>query len=185
MKLSLVQWVGIAVAALLLVAGTYYNSFVRQVNGIEGQWKQVEVQYQRRFDLIPNLVSSTKGIMQQEQAVFGDIAAARAAYSGAATVDAKVAAANQVEGALSRLLAIVENYPQLKSDAAVLRLQDELAGTENRIAVERRRFNEFVQSYNTGVTTIPGTLFARLMGFSAKAYFQSSAGSDQAPKVEF
>lgn len=185
MKLSLLQWLGIAVAALLLVAGTYYNSFVRQVNAIEGQWKQVEVQYQRRFDLIPNLVSAVKGLMKQEQTVFGDIASARTAYGGATSVDGKVAAANQLEGALGRLLAIFENYPQLKSDTAVLRLQDELAGTENRIAVERRRFNELVQSYNTGVTTIPGTLFARLMGFSAKAYFQAAAGSDQAPNVEF
>lgn len=184
MKLSLIQWVGIAVAALLLIAGTYYNSFVRQVNSIDGQWKQVEVQYQRRFDLIPNLVSAVGGLMKQEQKVFGDIASARTAYGGATSVDGKVAAANQLEGALGRLLAIFENYPQLKSDTAVLRLQDELSGTENRIAVERRRFNELVQSYNTGVTTIPGTLFARVMGFWPKAYFQAAVGSDQAPKVD-
>ena len=136
-----------------LVAVGYYNSFVSQTNAIEGQWKQVEVQYQRRVDLIPNLVESVKGLQKQEQKIFGDVSAARANYVGAKNAEGKVQAANQLEGALSRLIAIFENYPQIKSDQAVLKLMDELAGTENRVAVERRRYNEIVQGYNTSVST--------------------------------
>ncbi|MCL4397919.1 LemA family protein [Patescibacteria group bacterium] len=174
-----------AVVFLLVVTAGYYNSFVAANNAIDGQWKQVEVQYQRRFDLIPNLVEATKGIMQQEQTVFGNIAAARANYAGAQTPDQKVAAANQVESALGRLLAIVENYPQLKSDQAVLRLQDELAGTENRIAVERRRYNDLVQQYNTNISTIPGNIFAGIFGFKSRQYFNATPGSENAPQVKF
>jgi LemA protein len=169
----------------LVIAGGYYNSFVSQNNAVTGQWQQVEVQYQRRFDLIPNLVGAAKGLMQQEQKVFGDLAAARAAYTGAQTADAKAAAAGQVESALGRLLAIFENYPELKSDQTVLRLQDELAGTENRVAVERRRYNDLVQQYNTNVSTVPGLVFARLFNFGPRTYFQSAAGTENAPQVKF
>lgn len=168
-----------------LVAVGYYNSFVSQTNAIEGQWKQVEVQYQRRVDLIPNLVESVKGLQKQEQKIFGDVSAARANYVGAQTPEEKVKAANQLEGSLSRLLAIFENYPQIKSDQAVLKLMDELAGTENRVAVERRRYNEFVQNYNTSISTLPGKLFASLMGFQPKTYFQAAPGSENVPKVTF
>ncbi|KKS33227.1 MAG: LemA protein [Candidatus Amesbacteria bacterium GW2011_GWA2_42_12] len=168
-----------------LIAVSYYNSFVTQTNAIDGQWKQVEVQYQRRFDLIPNLVEATKGLMKQEQQVFGDLAAARANYSGARTVDQKAFAATQVEGALGRLLAIFENYPQLKSDQTVLRLQDELAGTENRVATERRRFNELIQAYNTSVSIFPSNVIAKLLGFSTRAYFNSTSGSENVPQVKF
>lgn len=170
---------------LAVIVGGYYNSFVTQNNAIDGQWKQVEVQYQRRFDLIPNLVEATKGLMKQEQAVFDGIAAARASYAGAQTPDQKVAAANQTETALGRLLAIVENYPDLKSDQTVLRLQDELAGTENRVAVERMRYDQLVQSYNTSISTLPGNLFAGVFGFKQRAYFNSTPGSENAPKVQF
>ncbi|HBQ50560.1 TPA: LemA family protein [Candidatus Daviesbacteria bacterium] len=168
-----------------LVAVGYYNSFVSQTNAIEGQWKQVEVQYQRRVDLIPNLVESVKGLQKQEQKIFGDVSAARANYVGAKNAEGKVQAANQLEGALSRLIAIFENYPQIKSDQAVLKLMDELAGTENRVAVERRRYNEIVQGYNTSVSTLPGKLFASLMGFQPKTYFQAAPGSENVPKVNF
>src|SRR3989344_7269137 len=178
-------WVVAVVLFVLLFFGMYYNSFIRQSNAIDGQWKQVEVQYQRRFDLIPNLVEATKGLMKQEQQVFGDLAAARANYSGAQTVDQKAAAATQVEGALGRLLAIFENYPILKSDQTVLRLQDELAGTENRVATERRRFNELVQTYNTSVSVFPSNLIAKLLGFSSRAYFNSTSGSENAPQIKF
>jgi LemA protein len=179
-------WIVIGILVLLaLTAAGYYNSFVTQQNAIDGQWKQVEVQYQRRFDLIPNLVESVKGLMQQEQKVFGDIAAARANYAGAQTPEEKVKAANQVEGSLGRLLAIFENYPQIKSDQAVLSLMDELSGTENRVAVERRRYNELVQSYNTSISVLPGKLFAGVFGFSPKTYFESTPGSENAPKVNF
>jgi LemA protein len=180
-----IYWIGILVFVLVLTAGGYYNSFVSQNNAIDGQWKQVEVQYQRRFDLIPNLVESAKGIQKQEQAVFGEIAAARANYAGAQTPEQKVSAANQLEGSLARLLVIVENYPELKSDQAVLKLMDELSGTENRISVERRRYNELVQSYNTSVSKIPGKLFATLFGFSTRQYFEATPGSENAPKVSF
>lgn len=163
----------------------YYNSFITQTNAIEGQWKQVEVQYQRRFDLIPTLVESVKGLMAQEQKIFSDIANARANYSGAQTPEDKVKAANEVEGSLGRLIAIFENYPLIKSDQAVLRLQDELAGTENRISVERRRYNELVQKFNTAISTLPGNVFAGFFGFGSKIYFESSSGSENAPKVEF
>lgn len=178
-------WIVGIVVILFMFLGGQYNFFVTQSNAIEGQWKQVEVQYQRRFDLIPNLVESVKGLMQQEQKVFGDIAQARTQYSGATTQESKVAAANQVESALSRLLVIMENYPQLKSDQAVMRLQDELSGTENRVAVERRRYNELVQTYNTSVTTVPGTFFAKIFGFSPKAYFNSTPGAETVPQVKF
>lgn len=164
--------------------GGYYNSFVSKQQAVDGQWAQVETQYQRRFDLIPNLVGSTKGILKQEQKVFGDIAEARKGYAGARTTDAKVAAANQVESALSRLLVIVENYPQLKSDETVRDLMAQLEGTENRISVERRRYNEEVQSYNTSVKRLPGAFFAGIFGFDEKAYFKSVKGAEGAPKVD-
>ncbi len=175
----------ILIVVLALVAMGYYNSFVSQTNAIEGQWKQVEVQYQRRVDLIPNLVESVKGLQKQEQKIFGDVDAARVQYVGAQTPEGKVQAANQLEGALSRLIAVFENYPQIKSDQAVLKLMDELAGTENRVAVERRRYNEIVQGYNTSVSTLPGKLFASLMGFQPKTYFQAAPGSENVPKVNF
>lgn len=175
----------IALVVLILVSVGYYNSFITQTNAIEGQWKQVEVQYQRRYDLIPNLVESVKGLQKQEQKIFGDVNAARVQYSGAQTPETKVQAANQLEGALSRLFAVFENYPQIKSDQTVLKLQDELAGTENRVAVERRRYNEIVQQYNTSVTTLPGKLFAGIFGFTSKTYFQAVQGSENVPKVQF
>lgn len=177
--------IGVLVIVVLFSLMGYYNSFVTQSNAIDGQWKQVEVQYQRRFDLIPNLVESVKGLMQQEQKIFGDIAAARANYAGAKTPEQRVQAANQVESSLGRLLAIFENYPQIKSDQAVLKLMDELAGTENRVAIERRRYNELVQAYNTSIATFPGKLFAGIFGFSQKPYFNATTGSENAPSVKF
>lgn len=184
-KIQLIHWViGIAVILVLIGVG-YYNSFVRQVNGIDGQWKQVEVQYQRRFDLIPNLVNSVKGIQQQEQKIFGDVNAARTAYAGAKTADQRVAAANELEGSLSRLIAVFENYPQIKSDQAVLKLMDELSGTENRISVERRRYNDLVRDYNISISVIPGRLFASVLGYKPREYFKTVTGSDTPPEVKF
>ena len=180
-----IYWIGLAIFILLLISGGYYNSFVSQQNAIDGQWKQVEVQYQRRFDLIPNLVESAKGAQKQEQTVFSEIAQARANYAGAQTTDQKVEAANQLEGSLARLLVIVENYPDLKSNQNITQLMDELSGTENRISVERRRYNELVQNYNTSVSTLPGKLFAGVFGFGPRQYFNSTQGSENAPKVSF
>ena len=161
-----------------------YNGLVTKSQNIDGQWAQVETQYQRRFDLIPNLVNSVKGIFTQEQAVFGQIAEARTRYSGAQTIDAKAEAATQVESALARLLVIVENYPQLQSNQAVQGLMDELAGTENRISVERKRFNDQVREYNTTVKRFPTNLMANLFNFDARAYFEAVEPAATAPKVE-
>lgn len=181
-KTLLIVLAVIGVIALSLM-GTY-NSLVTKSQNIDGQWAQVETQYQRRFDLIPNLVNSVKGIFTQEQEVFGQIAEARTRYSGAKTVDEKAAAATQVESALGRLLVVVENYPQLQSNRAVQGLMDELAGTENRISVERKRFNDEVRSYNTMVKRFPTNLIAGMFGFTARAYFEAAEQAGQAPKVE-
>ena len=167
----------------LFLAGTY-NSLVKQSQAIEAQWAQVETQYQRRFDLIPNLVEAVKGLFKQEQTVFGQIAEARTRYAQAQTVEEKAQAASQVESALARLLVIIENYPEIKSDQAVAGLMDELAGTENSISVERRRFNELVRRYNTQISQFPTNLVARLFGFSPKAYFEASEPAHEAPKVD-
>jgi LemA protein len=141
---------------------------------------------QRRADLIPNLVETVKGYAAQEQTVFHDIAAARSALMGAQTPQDKIAANGQLDNALSRLLVIVENYPQLKSNENFLRLQDELAGTENRIAVERKRYNDVVQDYNTYIGLFPNNIIASLGGFQRNnAYFAASDASREAPKVQF
>lgn len=161
-----------------------YNGLVTKSQNIDGQWAQVETQYQRRFDLIPNLVNSVKGIFTQEQEVFGQIAEARTRYSGAQTVDEKAEAAGQVESALARLLVVVENYPQLQSNKAVAGLMDELAGTENRISVERKRFNDQVRDYNTTVKRFPTNLLANMFNFDERAYFEAVEQAETAPKVE-
>ena len=153
---------------------------------VNAAWAQVDVVLQRRADLIPNLVETVKGYASQEQKVFGDIAAARAALVGAKTPADKIAANGQLDSALSRLLVIVENYPQLRSNENFMRLQDELAGTENRIAVERRRYNDTVQDYNTYLSLFPNSLVASLGGFTRNdAYFKADEGSRQAPRVNF
>ncbi|MDZ4229324.1 MAG: LemA family protein [Patescibacteria group bacterium] len=178
--LIILAFIGVIVLSLM---GTY-NGLVTKSQGIDGQWAQVETQYQRRFDLIPNLVNSVKGIFTQEKEVFGQIAEARTRYSGAQTVDAKAQAATEVESALGRLLVIVENYPQLQSNRAVQGLMDELAGTENRISVERKRFNDLVRVYNTTVKRFPTNLIANMFNFQARAYFEAVEQAAPAPEVE-
>jgi len=179
-------WAGSAVTLIIALSLIgMYNGLVTKSQSIDSQWAQVETQYQRRFDLIPNLVNSVKGMMNQEQTVFQAIADARTKYGGATTVDAKAEAAGQVETALGRLLAVMENYPDLKSSQTVINLMDELAGTENRISVERRRYNDLVRDYNTQIKTFPTNMLAGMFGFTEKQYFQSVTGADQAPKVEF
>ena len=173
---------------VLIVGGFFwstYNNLVTQSQNADAQWAQVETQYQRRFDLIPNLVESVKAIFEQEKAVFGQLADARARYSGATTPDARAQAAGQVEGALARLLVVVENYPELRSQQNVTQLMDELAGTENRISVERSRYNERVLAYNNTVRRFPGNIAAGMFGFSTRAYFESTPGSTTPPKVQF
>ncbi|MBU0722016.1 LemA family protein [Patescibacteria group bacterium] len=175
----------IVVAILALYAWGIYNKMIVANEGVDNMWAQVETQYQRRFDLIPNLVNSVKGAMAQEQKVFGDLADARTRYSGAATVNEKVDAATQIEGALGRLLVIMENYPQLKSVETVQTLMVQLEGTENRISVERKRFNDVARDFNVMVKRIPAKLFARMFGFSEKTYFDAATGAENAPAVKF
>ena len=167
-------------------AGCSYNRFVSQEEAIKAQWAQVENQLQRRNDLIPNLVESTKGFAQQERDVFQAIADSRAKLAGASTPDQKMAAANEQTSALSRLLVVVENYPTLKSDATFARLMDELAGTENRIAVERMRYNEKVQEYNTSRRQFPANITAGIFGFKGDyKLFEAPEAAKVAPKVDF
>ena len=185
---------GIVILAVLLilafVLGSAYVSRRNQMavkrEAVNAAWAQVDVVLQRRADLIPNLVQTVKGYAVQEQTVFGDIAAARAAMMGAKTPADKIAANGQLDSALSRLMVIVENYPQLKSNENFMRLQDELAGTENRIAVERKRYNDTVQDYNTYISLFPNSLVASFAGFLRNdAYFKTEEGARTAPKVNF
>lgn len=177
-------WIIIGVVVLLgLWVGSAYNGLVKANEGVNAQWAQVESQYQRRLDLIPNLVNSVKGIMKQEQTVFDAIAEARTRYAGATTVDGKAAAATGVESALARLLVVMENYPQLRSVETVQSLMAELSGTENRIAVERMRFNEMVRDYNVRVKSFPGSIFASLFGFAPHTLFEAAEGADKVPAV--
>ena len=180
----------VVVAVLALLAGGAYvssrNQIVTKNEAVKSAWAEVDVVLQRRADLIPNLVETVKGFAAQEQTVFHDIASARSALLGAKTPADKIAANGQLDGAIGRLLLIVENYPQLKSNENFLRLQDELAGTENRIAVERKRYNDTLQDYNTFIGLFPNSLFAGWAGFQRNnAYFTASESSREAPKVQF
>ena len=153
---------------------------------VNAAWAQVDVVLQRRADLIPNLVETVKGYAAQEVTVYGDIAKARSALIGASTPADKIAANGQLDSALGRLLVVVENYPQLKSNENFRALQDELAGTENRIAIERRRYDDAVQDYNTYISTFPNSLVASVGGFQRNnAYFQTAPGAREVPKVNF
>src|ERR1700758_2833798 len=162
------------------------NTLVSKNEAVKSAWSQVDVVLQRRADLIPNLVETVKGYAKQEQTVFGDIAKARSQLLNAGSPQDKIKANAQLDGALGRLLLIVENYPQLKSNENFLRLQDELAGTENRIAVERKRYNDTLQDYNTYVQRFPNNIYAGWAGFKPNpAYFAASEGSREVPKVNF
>ena len=180
----------IVIVLLLFFVGNAFvnrrNEMVVKREAVKSAWAQVDVVLQRRADLIPNLVETVKGIAGQEQKVFGDIAAARAAMMGAKTPADKIAANGQLDSALGRLMVVVENYPQLRSNENFVRLQDELAGAENRIAVERKRYNDTLQDYNTYIALFPNNIVASLSGFARnEAYFKADEGSRQAPKVNF
>ena len=162
------------------------NTLVSKNEAVKAAWSQVDIVLERRADLIPNLVETVKGIAGQEQKVFGDIAAARSRLLSAGTPSDKIAANQQLDGAIGRLLVVVENYPQLKSNENFLRLQDELAGTENRIAVERKRYNDTLQDYDTYVQRFPNNIYAGWAGFKPnEAYFAAPEESRQVPKVNF
>jgi LemA protein len=180
----------LVVAAVVLLAGGQYvssrNELATEREAVNAQWADVDVVLQRRADLIPNLVATVKGIAQHETEVFKDIADARAALAGGRTPQEKIQANQQLDGALARLLVIAENYPQLRSNENFLQLQDEIAGTENRIAVERRKYNEALQRYNTSISLFPDNLVASLAGFTRDdAYFKTEPGARTAPKVQF
>ncbi|HAR98062.1 MAG TPA: LemA family protein [Syntrophus sp. (in: bacteria)] len=183
----------IVVLVVLLVLGISlysffkgnYNTFVRLDESVKSSWAQVENQLQRRYDLIPNLVETVKGYAKQEKDVLVEVTNARARVGGAATVPDKIDANNALSGALSRLLVVVERYPDLKSNQNFLHLQDELAGTENRIAVERKRYNDAVRTYNVAIRTFPANLLAGLFGFTKAAFFDAPAAAQAAPQVKF
>jgi LemA protein len=184
------RWLKLGAIALvaLMVYGSLvgnYNSMVSERNEVDTQWSQVETQYQRRFDLIPNLVGATKGVLIQEQEVFGAIAEARTHYAGTAPgSDERVEATGRVESALARLMVIVENYPDLKSNQTVRDLMNELAGTENRVGISRQRYNESVQVYNTHIQTFPSSLLAGMFDFEKKPLFEAQEGAQTAPTVD-
>lgn len=180
--------VGSIVLILLMTVGwvsSHYNRMVTAKESISPAWAQVENQLQRRNDLIPNLVNATKGYMRHEKEIFTHIAEARAKLAGAKTIPEKIEAYTGLESALGRLLVIVERYPDLKANQTFIRLMDELAGTENRIAVERRRYNEAVRLYNMIIKQIPGRFFAAIFNFEEATYFKAPEEAKQVPKVEF
>lgn len=176
--------VGVIVVILALYSWTSYNGLVTIRETATAQWQQVETQYQNRFDLIPGLVAATKGVLTQEQKVFNDIAQARTKYSGAQTVNDKATAATQVESALSRLLVIVENYPVLKSSETVRDLMTQIEGTQNRVTVERMRFNEYVKTYQVAIKRFPRSIVASLFGFEDLNYFEAQSGAEVSPTVD-
>jgi LemA protein len=180
--------VGIIILIIMIpysyIKGTY-NSLVTMDESVKGAWAQVENQLQRRYDLIPNYVETVKGYAAHEKEVFVKVTEARSKVAGAGSIDEKIQANNQLSSALSRLLVVVERYPELKANTNFIRLQDELAGTENRIAVERRRFNETVKVYNIKIRTFPTNIIAGMFGFEKATFFKVPKERQEAPKVKF
>lgn len=188
LKNILLGVIGAIVLVALLFGGWFlstYNGLVTAQEGVDAGWAQVESQYQRRADLIPNLVETVKGFAAQEEKIFLEVTKYRSQWGAAKTQDEKIAAANGMDSAISRLLMVSENYPQLKSNENFLALQAQLEGTENRIAVERMRYNENVRDYNTRLKKMPGSIIAGMYGFTPKVYFEAEKGSEVAPKVNF
>ncbi|PKN71291.1 MAG: LemA family protein [Deltaproteobacteria bacterium HGW-Deltaproteobacteria-12] len=180
----------LAVIAVLVIAlysffAGNYNKFVKMDIGIKAAWSQVENQLQRRYDLIPNLVETVKGYAKQERDVLVEVTNARSRVGGAGTVPDKIAANNELSGALSRLMVVVERYPDLKSNQNFMKLQDELAGTENRIAVERMRYNEAVKIYNEAIRSFPANILAGMYGFKDEAFFEAPKEARATPQVKF
>ncbi len=184
MKKSWLIALGI-VGVILIWIFSSYNGLVQTEEQVNGQWAQVQTQLQRRSDLIPNLVNTVKGYATHEKETIQAVADARAKLGGAKTVEETAKANQELSSALSRLLVVVENYPNLKADANFRALQDELAGTENRIAVARKDYNGSVQAYNMKIRTLPTSLIANQMGFQVKPYFEADQGAQSAPKVQF
>ena len=191
--------IAVVIIIVLIIYGTFagtYNKMVAMDEGVKGAWSQVENVYQRRFDLIPNLVETVKGYAAHESETLTAVAEARASAGGVMQMSDELlndpaaferfqAAQSTLGGALQRLLVVTENYPELKANQNFMALQDQLEGTENRIAVERKRFNDLVQTYNTYIKQFPRMLIANISGFKERPYFKSSEGAETAPKVEF
>lgn len=187
MKKLLIPFI-IIVVIIAVIAGifmTSYNGFVDKEENVNNAYAQVENQLQRRMDLIPNLVNTVKGFASHEQEVLGNIADARSKLAGAGTPEEQATANDELSGALSRLLVVVENYPDLKADANFRQLMDELAGTENRLSVARQDYNTVVSDYNKKVKRMPGSIVASMFGFDEKEYFQAAEGAEEAPVVDF
>ncbi|GIP24211.1 LemA family protein [Paenibacillus sp. J22TS3] len=186
-KGCLIPLIGIAAIVVIIVIFmiSNYNKYVSAEENVDQKWSRIETDLQRRYDLIPNLVNTVKGFAQHEKEVIKQVTDARAALGGARTADEKAAANDQLQGALGRLLVVVENYPNLKSDVHFTQLMDELAGTENRIAVARGDYNDAVAEYNKMIKRFPGRLVAGIMGFDAKQYFQTTTESRTNPQVDF
>lgn len=188
MKNKLWLTIGIPVAIVLLAVFWYigtYNSLIRLNEEANNKWAQVETQYQRRVDLIPNLVNTVKGAANFEQKTLEDITNARSQWQAAINPEQKVQAANSVESALARLLVVVENYPQLKATQNYLALQDELANTENKVAVERGRYNDAIRNFNARIKTFPSNIVAKNLGYADRTYFNAKQGAENAPEVKF
>jgi LemA protein len=179
----LIPVVIVAILAVMMISS--YNGLVNSAENVNGKWSQIENQLQRRADLIPNLVETVKGFAAQEKEIFTQVAEARSKLAGAQTVGQAAQADQDLTGALGRLLAIAEAYPQLKSDANFRQLSDELAGTENRIAVARKDYNDAVQAYNASIRRLPTNIYAGIFGFDPREYFQAAEGANEVPKVEF
>jgi LemA protein len=183
--------IGVIVVIVVVAASIYgffkgtYNNFVTLDEAVKSSWAQVENQLQRRYDLIPNLMETVKGYAKQEKDTFVEVTNARSKVGGAGNIPDKIKANNELSGALSRLLVVVERYPELKSNQNFMRLQDELAGTENRIAVERKRYNDAVKVYNVAIRSFPANLLAGMFNFEKAAFFEAPAAAKTAPQVKF
>ena len=177
--------VGIVVLVAVLWGVGKYNKLIRLDEGVDAQWANIETVLQRRFDLIPNLVNTVKGFAAQEKGIFTEVTRLRSQWASAGTPDEKVGVANQMQGAMGRLMLVAENYPDLKSNQNFLALQEELAGTENRISVERRRYNESVRAYNTAIRKFPGVIIANLFGFDKRTAFEAAPEAANVPTVSF
>jgi LemA protein len=185
MKTRLIANIAIVLFVVFALPGCSYNRFTGAEEQIKGQWSQVQNQLQRRNDLIPNLVETVKGYAAHEKEIFTRVAESRAKLAGAATPEQQIAAANEQSSALARLLVVVENYPQLKADAQFQRLMDELAGTENRIATERMRYNQLITDYNTLRRRFPSNITAKMFGFQEYPYWQAPPEAQKVPTVDF
>jgi LemA protein len=187
--LAVLGFFGLLVVGLLMAGCSYVstkNTIVQKDQAVKSMWSEVDVQLQRRADLIPNLVETVKGFTKEESSVFAEIANARTGYMNAQTPQDKIAANAQIDGALAKVLVLTENYPQLRSSDQFIRLQDELAGTENRIGVARKRYNDAIQDYNTYILQFPASIWAGMAGFHENdAYFKASPAAQQVPSVKF